>query len=227
MLPLPANSIAVPPAADDGAGVEDADRMGALDLDAGRAGDHAEVGNAAGEGRPGDVDRGLARENLARAVDQDAVARRLDGAAVDDRAGDGAREQGDAGLRRDRAGIDDTAHDARNAERVGGRLAEFDADMSGADRAPVAEAAQEGSTPRTTMPSLCAKGSPFATITLALMMAPAMVSAWTTMPFAADIVPLLTTLPLALVLPSTVALLLLLIAMPVPEVAVILPLSKP
>ena len=79
-------------------------------------------------------------------------------------------------------------------------------------------------TPRTTMPSLCAKGSPFATITLALMMAPAMVSAWTTMPFAADIVPLLTTLPLALVLPSTVALLLLLIAMPVPEVAVILPL---
>jgi hypothetical protein len=37
-------------------------------------------------------------------------------------------------------------------------------------------------TPRTTMPSPCAKGSPFATITLALMMAPAMVSAWTTMP---------------------------------------------
>ena len=78
-------------------------------------------------------------------------------------------------------------------------------------------------TPRTKMPSLCAEGSPFATITLALMMAPAMVAAWTTMPFAADIVPLLTTLPLALVLPSTVALLPD-DPMPVPEVAVILPL---
>jgi hypothetical protein len=41
------------------------------------------------------------------------------------------------------------------------------------------------------------------------------------MPFAADIVPLLTTLPPALVLPSTVTLP---IWMPVPEVAVILPL---
>ena len=53
------------------------------------------------------------------------------------------------------------------------------------------------------------------------MMAPSMVAAWTTMPFAADIVPLLTTLPLALVLPSTAPLL---TWMPAPEVAVILPL---
>ena len=54
------------------AGVEDADRMGGLDLDAGRAGDHAEIDDAAGEGRPGDVDRsptGSACEIFARAVD--------------------------------------------------------------------------------------------------------------------------------------------------------------
>src|SRR6185369_10197245 len=116
-----------------------------LDLDARRAGDHAEIGDAARKGRPRDIDRGqAAREDLAPAVDQNAVARRLDAAAVDDRPENGALEQGDAGLRRDCSGIDDAAHDARNAERVGCRLSEFDADMAGADRAPVAHAAQEG-----------------------------------------------------------------------------------
>src|SRR4051794_31866433 len=53
-------------------------------------------------------------ERTSCALDQDAVARRLDAAAVDDPAGDRAREQGDAGFRRDRTGIDNTAHDARN-----------------------------------------------------------------------------------------------------------------
>ena len=48
---------------DDRAAVEDADRMSALDLDAGRAGHHADVEDAAGESRSGDVDRGVAGEN--------------------------------------------------------------------------------------------------------------------------------------------------------------------
>ena len=87
MLPLPANSIAVPPVPMMVPASKMLTGVRALDLDAGRAGDHAEIGDAAGEGRSGDVDRGLAGENLARAVDQDAVARRLDGAAVDDAAG--------------------------------------------------------------------------------------------------------------------------------------------
>jgi hypothetical protein len=69
-------------------------------------------------------------------------------------------------------------------------------------------------TSRTKMPSL------FAAIVPPLTMAPAMVAAWTRMPFAADIVPLLTTLPPALALPSSELPLLLPIWMPVPEIAV-------
>ena len=99
--------------ADNSARVENADRTRGLDLDASRAGDHTEISDAAGESGSGNGDRRLASENFARAVDQDAVARRLDCAVVDNRAGDGASVQADACPRSDRAAVGDVADEGR------------------------------------------------------------------------------------------------------------------
>ena len=77
VLPLPANSIAVPPLPM----MAPPSKMltgRALLISIRPPLRSRRIGNAADEGRPGDVDRGLAREYLARAVDQDAEARRLD-----------------------------------------------------------------------------------------------------------------------------------------------------
>jgi hypothetical protein len=97
-------------AGDDGAGIEDADRMRDRNHDPRRARDHPEIGDAAGKDAAGNVDGGPARrKHLAGAVDQDAAARRLDAAAVDDRAEDGAVHDGDAGRSRNRAIVEDVA----------------------------------------------------------------------------------------------------------------------
>ena len=74
--------------------------------------DHPEIGDAGGENLAGDRDRGLGREDFAGAVDEDAVAHRLDAAAVDDRTGDSAVEEGNAGCGDNRAGVRKIAREA-------------------------------------------------------------------------------------------------------------------
>ena len=78
------------------------------------------------KGRAGDRNGGAGGNDRAGAVDQDAVARRDDIAAVDDRAVKGYTGDGDAGFVRDRAAVVDIAVD-RSIRRVdvdAGRVSE-------------------------------------------------------------------------------------------------------
>ena len=78
-------------------------------------------------------------------VDEDAVAGREQIAADDDSTHYSAVEQGNAGLRRDRAAIDDVAGERRYRVLLwdGGR-AEPDTDAAGGERAVIGDAAREG-----------------------------------------------------------------------------------
>jgi hypothetical protein len=88
----------------------------------------------------GDVDRGLAGENLAQAVDADAGFRRFDAAAVDDAAGHRGREDADAEFPRDGAGIDDPA-------RKHAYLRNINASSARRDHAGVGDASRKSTKP--------------------------------------------------------------------------------
>ena len=109
MLPLPANSIAVPPVPMIVPPSKMLTGCAVLISMPAEPETKPELEMPPVKVGSGDVDRGLAGENLARAVDQDAGFVALMLAAVDDGAGHRGREDADAEFPRDGAGIDDPA----------------------------------------------------------------------------------------------------------------------